>query len=158
AYQHVWFVVARSEDINDEPIAAQLLDQKLVVFRDGSGAARGMDRRCIHRGGNLADGKVQGDNIACPYHGWQFHGPTGTCAVIPSLPEGGKIPPKAAIRSYPVIERFEHVWTCLGEPVFDLPAPPEIDDLELTWRAAEPIHAECGFMAATENFRDMAHF
>lgn len=57
-----------------------------------------------------------------------------------------------------MIERFEHVWTCLGDPVFDLPHPPEIGELELEWRAAEPIHAECGFMAATENFRDMAHF
>ncbi len=57
-----------------------------------------------------------------------------------------------------MIERFEHVWTCLGDPVFDLPHPPEIGGLELEWRAAEPIHAECGFMAATENFRDMAHF
>ncbi|ANW65089.1 (2Fe-2S)-binding protein [Mycobacterium sp. djl-10] len=157
AYQHVWFVVARSQDI-DTPQQAQLLDQKLVVFRDSNGTARVTDRRCIHRGGNLADGKVVGDNIQCPYHGWQFDGSTGACAVIPSLAESGRIPPKAAVRSYPVIERFEHVWTCLGDPVFDLPNPPEIDDLELEWRAAEPIHADCGFMAATENFRDMAHF
>ena len=26
------------------------------------------------------------------------------------------------------------MWTCLGEPVFDLPSPPEIEDLELTWQ------------------------
>ncbi|MDV3127995.1 aromatic ring-hydroxylating dioxygenase subunit alpha [Mycobacterium sp. 21AC1] len=157
AYQHVWFVVARSEDIGT-PQPAQLLDHKLVVFRDASGAARVTDRRCIHRGGNLADGVVDGANIACPYHGWQFDGGTGQCRHIPSLAEGGRIPPKAAIKSYPVIERFAHVWTCLGDPVFDLPNPPEIEDLELEWRAAEPIHADCGFMAATENFRDMAHF
>jgi len=158
AYQHTWFVVARSKDINDGPYAATLLDQNLVVFRDSTGAARVTDRRCIHRGGNLADGKVAGDNIACPYHGWQFDGSTGECKVLPSLAEGGRIPPKAAIKAYPVIERFEHVWTCLGDPVFDLPNPPEIADLELDWRPAEPIPAECGFMAATENFRDMAHF
>ncbi|WP_237570276.1 aromatic ring-hydroxylating oxygenase subunit alpha [Mycolicibacterium lacusdiani] len=157
AYQHVWFVVARSQDIVT-PQSATLLDQNLVVFRDSSGVARVTDRRCIHRGGNLADGVVAGDNIACPYHGWQFDGQTGRCAHIPSLPEGGRIPPKAEIKAYPVIERFGHVWTCLGDPVFDLPDPPEIADLELEWRSAEPIHAACGFMAATENFRDMAHF
>jgi len=157
AYQHVWFVVARSQDI-DTPQSATLLDHKLVVFRDSTGAARVTDRRCIHRGGNLADGKVVGDSIACPYHGWRFDGQSGQCSHVPSLAEGQRIPPKAEIKSYPVIERFEHVWTCLGDPVFDLPHPPEIGGLELEWRAAEPIHAECGFMAATENFRDMAHF
>ncbi|WP_197373502.1 aromatic ring-hydroxylating oxygenase subunit alpha [Mycolicibacterium baixiangningiae] len=157
AYRHNWFVVARSQDI-DTPQAAQLLDQKLVVFRDAAGAARVTDRRCIHRGGNLADGVVRGDSIACPYHGWRFDGQTGRCGHIPSLPQGGRIPPKAEIKAYPVIERFEHVWTCLGDPVFDLPNPPEIESLELEWRAAKPIHADCGFMAATENFRDMAHF
>jgi phenylpropionate dioxygenase-like ring-hydroxylating dioxygenase large terminal subunit len=157
AYQNVWFVVARSQDI-DTPLKAQLLDQRLVVFRDSSGAARVTERRCIHRGGNLGDGKVVGNNIQCPYHGWQFDGSTGECQVVPSLAEGARIPPRAAIKSYPVIERFEHVWTCLGDPVYDLPEPPEIEELELEWRAAEPIHADCGFMAATENFRDMAHF
>lgn len=59
AYQHVWFVVARSQDI-DTPQSATLLDHNLVVFRDSTGAARVTDRRCIHRGGNLADGKVVG--------------------------------------------------------------------------------------------------
>ncbi|WP_197382297.1 aromatic ring-hydroxylating oxygenase subunit alpha [Mycolicibacterium mengxianglii] len=157
AYQHVWFVVARSQDI-DTPVRAQLLDQKLVVFRDATGTARVTDQRCIHRGGNLGNGKVVGENIECPYHGWQFNGGDGECKVIPSLAEGGRIPPKAKVKAYPVIERFEHVWTCLGDPVYDLPSPPEIEHLELEWRAAEPIHADCGFMAATENFRDMAHF
>jgi len=157
AYQHCWFVVARSCDI-DTPQSATLLDHNLVVFRDSTGQARVTDRRCIHRGANLADGKVVGDAIACPYHGWEFDGRSGQCVNIPSLAEGGRIPPKAAIKAYPVIERFGHVWTCLGDPVFDLPNPPEIADLELEWRSAEPIHAACGFMAATENFRDMAHF
>ena len=87
------------------------------------------DRRCIHRGGNLADGKVHGTTSPA-------HTTVGSSTVrpapaadIPSLAEGGRIPPKAAIKSYPVIERFEHVWTCLGDPVFELPNPPR----SLTW-------------------------
>lgn len=157
AYKHVWFIVARAQDI-DTPKSAQLLDQKLTVFRDSAGVARVTDQRCIHRGGNLSDGVVVGDSIQCPYHGWQFEGRSGQCVRIPSLGEDGRIPPRAAIRSYPVIERFEHIWTCLGDPVFDLPDPPEIAGLDLQWRAGEPMEVGCGFMAATENFRDMAHF
>jgi phenylpropionate dioxygenase-like ring-hydroxylating dioxygenase large terminal subunit len=157
AYRHNWFVVARSEDI-DQPKPARLLDQNLVVFRDAEGQARVLDRRCIHRGGDLAAGKVIDATIQCPYHGWRFDGTSGACSHIPSLTDSGRIPPKAAVKSYPVQEKFGHVWTCLGDPVFALPDPPEIADLTLEWRSAAPIPAKCGFMAATENFRDMAHF
>jgi phenylpropionate dioxygenase-like ring-hydroxylating dioxygenase large terminal subunit len=157
AYRHCWFAVARSCDIN-KPKAAKLLDQDLVVFRDKDGTAHITDRRCIHRGGDLAAGKVDEHGIACPYHGWSFDGETGMCTRIPSMAGAGQIPGNARIRSYPVIERYEHVWTCLDEPFFDIPSPPELDGLTLEWRPAKPIPARCGFMAATENFRDMAHF
>ncbi|MFU8776049.1 MAG: Rieske 2Fe-2S domain-containing protein [Roseovarius sp.] len=157
AYRHCWFVVARSCDI-DQPKVARLLDQDLVVFRDKDGNARVTDRRCIHRGGDLSAGKVTDSGIACPYHGWSFDGESGRCTLIPSMKEGWNIPENAKIGSYPVVERYEHVWTCLDQPFFDIPAPPELDGLVLEWLPAAPIPANCGFMAATENFRDMAHF
>lgn len=157
AYRRNWFVVARSEDLH-HPQAARLLDEDLVVFRDSEGQAHVLDARCVHRGGDLAAGKVVDDSIQCPYHGWRFAGQSGTCTHIPSLAEGGRIPPKARVRSYPVQEKFGHVWTCLEEPVFEIPDPPEIGDLTLDWLTGGPIPVKCGFMAATENFRDMAHF
>lgn len=158
AYHHCWFVVARSQDIS-KPKAAVLLDRNLVVFRDKDGIARVTDRYCVHRGGDLAIGEVCDTGVRCPYHGWTFDGGTGKCTGIPALPDPAKFPPNApSIKAYPVIERFEHVWTCLEEPMFDLPDPPEIQNLKLDWRAAEPIPVPIGFMAATENFNDMAHF
>jgi len=158
AYKHCWFVVARSQDI-DKPKAAELLGQKLVVFRDKNGKACTTDRYCVHRGGDLSDGVVCESGIRCPYHGWTFDGDNGRCTAIPALPDSAKFPPNApAIKAYPTIERFAHIWTCLAEPAFELPHPPEIEGLELDWRAAAPIPVDVGFMAATENFNDMAHF
>lgn len=158
AYRHCWFVVARSVDI-DSPQPAKLLDQDLVVFRDKEGTAHVTDRRCIHRGADLAAGIVTDNgSIQCPYHGWAFDGKSGMCSRIPSLADGCDIPGNAKIKSYPVIERYEHVWTCLDEPFFDIPNPPEIADLKLQWLPGRQIPAQVGFMAATENFRDMAHF
>lgn len=156
--RHSWFVVARSIDIS-RPVAAQLLDTQLVVFRDKNGAARVTDRRCIHRGGNLAQGRVTDDGIQCPYHGWSFNGETGSCTRIPSMTECANIPSNAKIRAYPAVEKYGHVWTCLEEPFLDIPSPPELEQMEIEeWCAAMPIPAKVGFMAATENFRDMAHF
>ena len=158
AYRHCWFVVARSEDIS-VPKSAVLLGQNLAVFRDKSGKACTTDRYCVHRGGDLAYGSVCDSGIRCPYHGWTFDGNTGKCTGIPALADKTKFPPNApAVRAYPTIERFAHVWTCLAEPMFELPHPPEIADLQLDWRAAAPIPVPIGFMAATENFNDMAHF
>ncbi len=43
-----------------------------------------MDAYCPHLGGNLgAGGRVIGNCIECPFHGWQFDGETGKCTVIP---------------------------------------------------------------------------
>lgn len=156
AYRHCWWVVARSCDI-DTPQPAQLLDQKLVVFRDKDGKARVLDRRCIHRSADLAAGKVTEDGIECPYHGWAFSGETGVCSRIPSL-EAGTIPESARVRSYPVIERYEHIWTCIDVPMVDFPEPPESKVGTWEWLPALPIPAKCGYMAAVENFLDMSHF
>jgi hypothetical protein len=117
-------------------------------------------RRCIHRGADLSGGKVTANGLQCPYHGWVFDG-SGSCVAIPSLTDGAGIPSRARIASYPVLERFGHVWTCLAEPYFDVPDVPgisEIVELDLQWTTGEPIPVDCGFMAQTENFRDVAHF
>ncbi|MGE3312941.1 MAG: Rieske 2Fe-2S domain-containing protein [Limisphaerales bacterium] len=42
-----------------------------VSFKDGRfGAIAG---RCPHAGGPLGDGKLAGDNVVCPWHGWSFN-------------------------------------------------------------------------------------
>ena len=33
--------------------------------------------RCLHRGALLADGHIQGDNLICGLHGWDFRYDTG---------------------------------------------------------------------------------
>jgi nitrite reductase/ring-hydroxylating ferredoxin subunit len=86
AMRHSWFPVARSVDVTDAPVQATLLGEKLAVFRGADGLARVTANRCPHRGGSLGHGKVQGNNIACPYLGWQFSGDGGKCALVPSCP------------------------------------------------------------------------
>jgi phenylpropionate dioxygenase-like ring-hydroxylating dioxygenase large terminal subunit len=158
ALRHSWFPVARLQDL-ERPVEATLLGEKLVVFRTSAGQPRVLQRRCIHRGGNLAKGEVQGDSLACPYHGWRYDGQSGRCTYVPSLEDQAKIPTRAAVRSYPARQHWGHVWTCLDEPVADLPAPPEFDELELgEWVAGPSLHSSVGLAATTENFRDVAHF
>lgn len=158
AMRHSWFPVARSIDVQPGPVPAVLLGTKLAVFRDGDGIARVVENRCPHRGGSLGHGRVTDGSIACPYHGWRFDGGSGACAFVPSLADQSMIPPRAAVATFPAVERYGHVWTVLEEPVRELYENPHWKDLDLEWLAAEPLDSSTGVGVAIENFRDVAHF
>lgn len=60
--------------------------------------------KCTHRGGPLAQGRLEGSTVTCPYHGAQFDVTTG------ALVRG---PAQAALKTYPVtvagdVGRIEH--------------------------------------------------
>jgi NAD(P)H-dependent nitrite reductase small subunit len=43
-----------------------------------------IDNTCVHRGGPLGEGFVQGAMVVCPWHGWQYEIATGACKTNPS--------------------------------------------------------------------------
>ena len=45
----------------------------------------GLQNRCPHAGGSLADGVVEGDEVICPLHGYRFNIRTGACSTDPAL-------------------------------------------------------------------------
>src|SRR5260370_17136297 len=67
------------------PHAVQAFGTKLVVFADSAGALHVLDAYCRHMGGDLSQGTVKGDAVACPFHDWRWGG-DGRCAVIPYPP------------------------------------------------------------------------
>lgn len=155
--RRAWYPVARSVDI-ESPQAAELLGVPLVAFRTEDGRAAVTARRCLHRGGDLAAGRVVGDSIECPYHGWRYRGDTGRCVAIPAMGPDARIPANAEIASYPAEERYGLVWTCVGDPLVGVPDLPELEPLEMTFLAGPPVTTTAGMLAALENFRDVAHF
>ena len=59
-----------------------IMGAKLALYRGEDGAVHGVDNRCAHRGAMLSVGRVDGDMIRCPYHGWAY-GPDGQCRHQP---------------------------------------------------------------------------
>ena len=39
---------------------------------------------CLHRGGPLGEGFLEGDVVTCPWHGWRYDVKTGANVTIPS--------------------------------------------------------------------------
>lgn len=151
-----WFPVARSVDLT-KPQKAVLLGEPLVVWRTGAGKAVVQSSRCPHRGADLSIGEVHENSIGCPYHGWEY-GADGACVRIPSLEDQSKIPARAGVRTYPVVERYGHIWTVLEDPIAAMYDLPEWREIELEWLAADPIDSTVGVGVSVENFRDVAHF
>jgi len=157
-----WFIVARSDEVAPGAIVpVHYFGRDLVVFRTEGGVTRVTGAYCAHLGAHLGvGGKVHGETVECPFHGWCYEGEGGKCTEIPY--GSGKIPPKAAIRAYPTLERNAMVWAwhhLEGKPPFyDVPEVPELSDPD--W--SEPYAAEfvigtnCQEMA--ENNHDPAHF
>ncbi|MEW6322300.1 MAG: Rieske 2Fe-2S domain-containing protein [Acidobacteriota bacterium] len=49
----------------------------VAVFRLDDGL-HAIDNLCLHRGGPLCDGPLEGGIVTCPWHGWSYDVRTGT--------------------------------------------------------------------------------
>jgi phenylpropionate dioxygenase-like ring-hydroxylating dioxygenase large terminal subunit len=161
-----WYAAGASADLKDQPLKRTMLGQTFVLFRDSKGLAHCLSNVCSHRGGSLAGGKVRGDCVECPYHGWRFDG-AGVCVKIPSLgPVDGaagsaKIPARTKIDSYPVQEKYGLIFCFLGDlPEAERPPIMEIPEYGREgWRATvqQPGVWNIDYKRSIENSIDPAH-
>lgn len=78
-----WHCIGLIRDFGDgQPHAVNAFGQKLVVFRSANGDINVLDGYCRHMGGDLSQGQVKGDEIACPFHDWRWAG-DGRCKSVP---------------------------------------------------------------------------
>ena len=68
ALRACWHPVAYADEITREPAGLELLNEPLVAWRGTDGAPRVLADLCVHRGTALSLGRVEGDEIVCPYH------------------------------------------------------------------------------------------
>lgn len=137
------------------PIAVQLLEQDIVVWRSGEQLCAWRDR-CVHRGTKLSLGNVLPDGtLQCPYHGW-IYDHRGQCVHIPAMPEHTP-PERACVPRFRVEQRYGVVWVCLGEPVTRAPFP-EWDDAQFRKIACGPYPVHTSAPRIIENFLDVSHF
>jgi phenylpropionate dioxygenase-like ring-hydroxylating dioxygenase large terminal subunit len=108
--KNLWYVVQESRQLASAPLRIRLLGQDFVLFRDSAGKAA----------------LVEGD-VECPYHGWRFNS-AGRCTKIPAEPEA-RIPDRARVDAYPVIERYGWIWAFIG----DLPEAERAPLPDLSW-------------------------
>lgn len=113
SYPEAWYIIAETRELKQKPLAREVAEQPIVLFRDRRGIAHALFDRCPHRNVQLSGGRVVKGRLQCPYHGWEFSG-SGECEHIPSLPEADSIPAKACTPKIPLIEQQGYLWIWHG--------------------------------------------
>jgi nitrite reductase (NADH) small subunit len=58
---------------------------KAVALANVDGKFFAINNTCLHRGGPLGEGSLQGNIVTCPWHGWEYDVTTGKLLQNPSM-------------------------------------------------------------------------
>lgn len=129
-YPTGWYVVSWATDVPPGTVKKMhYFGRELVCYRGASGRLSVLDAYCQHLGGHLGvGGTVVGEQIKCPWHGWQWNA-DGSNALIPYSRERCK--QNVRIRAYPTREWYGFVVAWFdrdgAEPYWTPPDVPELD-------------------------------
>src|SRR5215467_8325263 len=59
---------------------------KEIALFNVDGTFHAIDNTCLHRGGPLGEGELDGTTVTCPWHGWRYNITTGENELVPNLP------------------------------------------------------------------------
>jgi 3-ketosteroid 9alpha-monooxygenase subunit A len=161
-YARGWHCLGVAKDYLDgEPHAVEAFGTKLVVFADSQGDLKVLDGYCRHMGGDLTQGSIKGDEVACPFHDWRWGG-DGRCK---SVPYAKRTPRLARTRAWltEVRNGLLFVWHDhegnLPTPELQIPEIPEAASDDWTdWRWNSELIQGSNCREIIDNVVDMAHF
>ncbi len=79
---------------------------KTLAVANVAGKFYAINNTCIHRGGPLGQGALEGTVVTCPWHGWRYDVLTGKASHNQA----------AGVACYPVEVRGEEVFVDIGGP------------------------------------------
>ncbi len=137
-----WYVVLEANEVKvGRPLGVTRLGEKLVFWRQSDGSVICMRDTCPHLGAQLHQGKVKGDRLACPFHGFEYDA-EGRCRYLPAYGQNGEIPKALRAATYPTYENHDLIWIYWGEPTGDLRPP----------KFFEAIHAGCSYQTVKQHW------
>lgn len=154
--RNAWYPIAWTHEIGRSLFARSVLDEPVVFYRTQAGAPVALTNRCVHRRAPLARGELRGDLLMCGYHGMEYD-PSGRCVRVPGQ---DAIPPQAAVRSYPVVDRHRFVWIWPGDPAAADPAliPNLFWNDDPGWVApGDSLEIEANWLLVLDNLMDLSH-
>lgn len=81
------------------------LNGNTIALANVEGKFYAINNVCLHRGGPLGEGEMEGTAVVCPWHGWKYDVTTGKLLTNPAV----------AVACYPTEIRGEDVWVDTGK-------------------------------------------
>lgn len=156
--RNAWYVAALSEEVGEALLERRILDEPILFYRTEDGEAVALSATCPHRRMPLVLGRRVGDAVQCAYHGFTFDS-RGACVRVPTQAQPAG---RAALRRYPLVERWKWLWIWTGDP--ELADPDLIPDhaamgIAEEWANLPPLrlHVPARYQLLVENLQDLSH-
>jgi nitrite reductase (NADH) small subunit len=79
---------AKLSEISAGSIKEVQVAGQTVALANVAGKFYAINNTCLHRGGPLGEGQLDGNVVTCPWHGWQFDVITGKALENPNAGVG----------------------------------------------------------------------
>jgi len=156
-----WYSLALSSELEPKGVLnVEALGHHFAVFRGEDGEAHILDAYCPHLGANLGcGGKVAGNALQCPFHGWEFRGDDGKCVKIPYSPS--PIPASAKTKAWPTMEVNGQILVWFDaegrDPMWAPPSLPGIENGSWSSRGFTMHTVNAHIQEVPENGADVPH-
>lgn len=77
--------VAAVTDVPPGTSAQIRLGERCVALFNVEGSFHALEGVCLHRGGPVGEGDLDGPVVTCPWHGWQYDVTTGANVLDPNV-------------------------------------------------------------------------
>lgn len=96
--------VARLDQIGQGQASTFKVAGKDIALFNVEGTIYAMDDHCLHAGGSLGSGKLDGCIITCRLHGWRYNVTTGNTLNVPDY----------GVKPYPVKIEDGKIWVAVS--------------------------------------------
>ncbi len=95
---------AKKDEIPDGSIREFQVNGTTMAVANVDGKFYAINNTCLHRGGPLGQGELEGNVVTCPWHGWQYDVTTGKVTMNPAV----------GVQAYAVEVRGEDIFIECG--------------------------------------------
>jgi nitrite reductase/ring-hydroxylating ferredoxin subunit len=99
-----FLLAAKTSEIPAGTIREVQVNGKAVALANVEGKFYAIHNICLHRGGPLGEGTLDGPTVTCPWHGWEYDVTTGKVAQNPTV----------GVASYPTEVRGDEIFVDVG--------------------------------------------
>ena len=96
--------VAKTNEITTGTIREFQVEGKAIALANVGGKFYAINNTCLHRGGPLGQGVMDGNILTCPWHGWQYDVTTGKLVTNQAI----------GVKTYTIEPRGEDLWIDAG--------------------------------------------